>query len=347
MKGSTDNKRARDDEDAVDQGYFFTYSRVGIHEDMIKDECRTRTYRDAIMGNKDLFADAVVVDVGCGTGILAMMAVLAGARHVYALEMSEIAEEAVKIIAANGMSDRITVFKGMAERQTLPEKADIIISEWMGYFLLYEWMLETVIAVRDRWLKPQGVMFPDKASISIALLTNEPFYEDRISFWSQRLPLLCNLDMSSLTEFAKRCNFSEPTVEYVQTENILSFAKQVVQLDLRQCTLQEIHNVSVHCTLESLGAGTLSGIVGWFDVSFPGGLVLSTSPETQEAQDGYNTHWRQCQFYLDKGHPVLQGDKVAISLTMGKSEKNRRFVEYALEMAINGVAIPRQQYLLA
>jgi hypothetical protein len=54
----------------------------------------------------------------------------------------------VKIIAANNMSDRITVLKGMAEQQVIPEKADIIVSEWMGYCLLYEWMVRGICKQR-------------------------------------------------------------------------------------------------------------------------------------------------------------------------------------------------------
>ena len=245
------------------------------------------------------------------------------------------------------MSDKITVLKGMAELQQLPEKVDVIVSEWMGYFLLYEWMLETVIAVRDRWLKPEGVMLPNTASMHIALLTNEPFYEERVTFWSKRQPLLCNLDMSPLVEFAKLCTFAEPVVEYVGPENIASFAQQVARFDLRTCTLQEIHHVVARCTLESLGDTQLSGIVGWFDVTFPGGVKLSTSPEAQPSEDGYNTHWRQCQFFLREGLPIRQGDRVDVSLTMSKSTKNRRFVEYELGMSINGSPTFSQQYLLA
>jgi predicted RNA methylase len=342
-------KRTRPDDsldDAADAGYFLSYSRIQIHEDMLKDEHRTRTYRDAILGNATLFRDAVVVDVGCGTGILSMFAVLAGARHVYALERSDIADEAIKVIAANGMSDRITVLKGMAEKIDVVEKADVLISEWMGYCLLYEWMLETVIAVRDRWLKPNGAMFPERASISIALLSNDLFYEERIEFWTRRSALLCNLDMSPMVPFAKECNLSEPMIDFVQTENIISFAQEVVHFDLRSCTVQEIHHVQLGFTLQSLGDDIMSGLVAWFDVRFPGGLVLSTSPEA--SQEGYNTHWRQCQFFLNQGVRVTQGDVIRVSMSMGKSARNKRFVHYEIEMSINDQSpLPSQKYLLA
>lgn len=62
----------------------------------------------------------------------------------------------------------------------LPEKVDIIISEWMGYFLLYESMLDCVLYARDRWLKPDGIMMPDKAKMYIALLEDKVFYDKKI-----------------------------------------------------------------------------------------------------------------------------------------------------------------------
>ena len=62
--------------------YFDSYAQISIHEEMIKDSVRTNAYRDAILKNKHLFKDKVVLDVGCGTGILSMFAAQAGAKHV-------------------------------------------------------------------------------------------------------------------------------------------------------------------------------------------------------------------------------------------------------------------------
>lgn len=133
--------------------YFNSYAHFGIHEEMIKDEVRTGTYRNAILENTHLFKDKIVLDVGCGTGILSLFAAQAGARHVYAVDYSNIAEAARHIVADNKMSDKITVIQGKIEEVQLPvEKVDIIISEWMGYCLLYEAMLDSVLTARDRWL---------------------------------------------------------------------------------------------------------------------------------------------------------------------------------------------------
>ena len=62
--------------------YFDSYAHFGIHEEMIKDEVRTTTYRNAMVHNQHLFKGKVVLDIGCGTGILSMFAARAGAAKV-------------------------------------------------------------------------------------------------------------------------------------------------------------------------------------------------------------------------------------------------------------------------
>ena len=150
--------------------YFDSYGHFNIHEEMIKDKVRTETYMKAIVDNPAIFKDKVVLDVGSGTGILSIFAARAGARRVYAIEKANISKFSRKIIEENGLSDRVIVIQGKVEEVEVPEKVDVIVSEWMGYFLLYEAMLDSVIFARDKWLKPGGKMFPDKATLYLALL---------------------------------------------------------------------------------------------------------------------------------------------------------------------------------
>ena len=124
--------------------YYGSYSSFHIHEEMLKDTVRTRTYQRAIMDNPNDFKDKIVLDIGAGTGILSIFAARAGAKHVYAIEFAEIAIFAQEIVRKNGLQDKITVIKGKMEEVELPvPQVDIIISEWMGYFLLYESMLDS------------------------------------------------------------------------------------------------------------------------------------------------------------------------------------------------------------
>lgn len=113
-----------------DQTYFDSYAHFGIHEEMLKDEVRTTSYRNAIYQSAHLFKDKVVLDVGCGTGILCMFAAKAGARKVIGVDMSNIIDQAKIIVKDNHLDDTITLIKGKMEEIVLPvEKVDIIISE--------------------------------------------------------------------------------------------------------------------------------------------------------------------------------------------------------------------------
>ncbi len=97
----------------------------------LQDNVRTSAYHQAITANAADFAGKVVVDVGTGSGILALFAAAAGARKVYALEASDSAARARMLVAANGLSHIIEVIQCKVEEVTLPEKADIIVSEPM------------------------------------------------------------------------------------------------------------------------------------------------------------------------------------------------------------------------
>lgn len=108
-------------------------------------------------------------------------AIKAGAKHVIGVDMSSIIEKAREIVAANGMADKITLLQGKMEEVVLPyPKVDIIISEWMGYFLLYESMLDTVLYARDRYLNPGGKIFPDKATMYLAGIEDGEYKDDKI-----------------------------------------------------------------------------------------------------------------------------------------------------------------------
>uniref|UniRef100_A0A672QTL9 type I protein arginine methyltransferase n=1 Tax=Sinocyclocheilus grahami TaxID=75366 RepID=A0A672QTL9_SINGR len=147
----------REDED---EAYFSSYGHYSIHEEMLKDKVRTESYRDFMYRNMEVFKGKVVLDVGCGTGILSMFAAKAGARKVIAVDRSEIIYQAMDIVRSNKLEDTITLIKGRIEEIDLPvEKVDIIISEWMGYFLLFESMLDSVLYARDRYLAEDGLVF--------------------------------------------------------------------------------------------------------------------------------------------------------------------------------------------
>lgn len=95
--------------------------------------------------------------------------------------MSTIIFKAREIVKVNGLSDKITLIQGKMEEVKMPyQQVDIIISEWMGYFLLYESMLDTVLYARDKYLAKDGLIFPDKATIFVAGIEDGDYKEEKI-----------------------------------------------------------------------------------------------------------------------------------------------------------------------
>ena len=113
---------AKDDTNRITSSeyYWDSYAHFGIHEEMLKDEVRTKSYMNAIEQNKHLFAGKVVLDVGCGTGILSMFAARAGAAKVFAVECSNIVQQAREIIRDNDLDNVIEVIQGKMEEVELP-----------------------------------------------------------------------------------------------------------------------------------------------------------------------------------------------------------------------------------
>ncbi len=107
------------------------------------------------------------------------------------VDMSTIIEKAKEIVEVNGMSSKITLLQGKMEEVEMPYlKVDIIISEWMGYFLLYESMLDTVLYARDKYLAPNGLIFPDKATIFMAGIEDGEYKDEKIGCMCHILFLL-------------------------------------------------------------------------------------------------------------------------------------------------------------
>ena len=146
-------------EEVPTNDYFESYDNISVHNLMLRDAPRVTKYREAIFASKQLIKDKIVLDVGCGTGILSLFCAQAGARHVYAVEACKgIYELAKSIVKANRLDDKITLIHSEIEKiDELPVKhVDVIVSEWMGFYLLHESMLASVIYARDRWLDEKG-----------------------------------------------------------------------------------------------------------------------------------------------------------------------------------------------
>ncbi|KAF2281546.1 arginine n-methyltransferas-like protein [Westerdykella ornata] len=311
--------------------YFNSYNHHGIHEEMLKDEVRTKSYRDAIYQNAHLFRNKVVLDVGCGTAILSMFAVRAGAKHVIGVDMSTIIEKAKEIVAVNGMSDKITLLQGKMEEVQLPfDKVDIIISEWMGYFLLYESMLDTVLYARDRYLKPDGKIFPDKATIYLAGIEDGDYKEEKIGFWDN----VWGFDYTPLKETA----MTEPLVDTVDMKAIVTDPCAVISFDLYTVTPADLA-FNVPYELQARRSDFVHALISWFDIEFSAchkPVRFSTGPHTKY------THWKQTVFYLKDVLTVEEGETITGMLENKPSEKNHRDLDIAISYTLNTEDMNRQ-----
>eukprot|EP01065_Artemidia_motanka_P029984 TRINITY_DN36020_c0_g1_i1.p1 TRINITY_DN36020_c0_g1~~TRINITY_DN36020_c0_g1_i1.p1 ORF type:complete len:369 (+),score=130.04 TRINITY_DN36020_c0_g1_i1:88-1194(+) len=307
--------------------YFDSYSHYGIHEEMLKDEVRTYAYRDAIYHNAHMFKGKVVLDVGCGTGILSMFAARAGARRVVGVDCSSIIEQAREIVRDNGYEDVITLLHGKMEEVQMPEdcqEVDIIISEWMGYFLLYESMLNTVLWARDHLLKKDGKIFPDKATMYIAAIEDSDYRRDKIDFWQS----VEGFDFRAIQRLA----LIEPIVDVVETQQVMSTQCALLHLDLYKCKVSDL-TFTCMFTLQANRRDMLHAFTVFFDVSF--GSVhqpvhMTTSPHTKY------THWKQTVFYTNEPVFCNKGDSIKGTLTCKPNERNHRDLDIGLAVTISG-----------
>lgn len=306
----------------TEQHYFSSYDHFGIHEEMLKDTSRTLSYRLAMYKNKHLFKDKIVLDVGCGTGILSMFAAKAGAKHVYSVDMSNIIEKAREIVSLNGFDDKITLLQGKLEDIELPVKeVDIIVSEWMGYFLLYESMLDTVLYARDKYLVKGGLILPDKCLMLIAGIEDGQYKQDKIHYWED----VYGFDYSPFIKVA----MVEPLVDTVENNSLITLPHKFFEFDINTVTKEGL-SFQRDFTLEAIDSDLCHAFVVWFDCVFPGDekVVLPTGP-----MDHY-THWKQTVFYMDQVLDVKKGDTIKGSIASQPNATNPREVDIEIEWAL-------------
>ena len=155
------------------------YAEFEVHRTMICDRVRTEAFRRAI--DSVVRPGDIVLDVGAGSGILSVFAARAGAARVYAVERTTVAVLAQELAAANGVAEIVQVIHGDVMDVELPERVDVIVSEWLGGFGIDEGMLVPVIAARDRWLKPGGVMIP-RSVTAWAALVHDRYLGETVEF---------------------------------------------------------------------------------------------------------------------------------------------------------------------
>lgn len=340
-----DKKDAKSIEHLSSADYYFnSYAHFGIHEEMLKDEVRTKSYRSAIINNRHLFKDKIVLDVGCGTGILSLFAAKAGAKKVIAVDFSNIANQAKQIVKDNGFDHVITVVQGKIEDVNMKDygvnekEVDVIISEWMGYCLLYESMFNSVLYARDKWMRPGGIMMPDVARLYICGIEDAEYKDSKIHFWDN----VYGFDMRCIKKLA----MEEPLVDTVEGHQIMTSHQRVLTLDLSTVTAKDVDSFEVPFKLSASRQDFCHAFVVYFDVQFTKchkTITLNTNPEA------YYTHWKQTVFYLEDVLSMNKGETVSGTFSCKQNKKNPRDLDLEIHYKFAGSSdkVERtQQYFL-
>jgi len=235
--------------------------------------------------------------------------------------MADIAEFAKAIVIDNGLSDKITILRGKMEDIELPEKVDIIISEWMGYLLLYESMLDIVIYARDKWLNSGGLILPDRAVINISTIEDGNFKKSKFHFWDN----VYGIDMSCI----KGSCFAAPMIELVDKRSLNSNISRIFEIDLYKCQKEDLEFSSAY-ELTIVRNDTVHAVVAWFDIFFDSlenKVNFSTAPYSED------THWKQTIFYLTNDLFVSKGEVIKGSFALKRNTKNYRALD--LKMSVH------------
>jgi SAM-dependent methyltransferase len=279
-----------------------SYRQLSRHRLMLQDRERCQVYRQAI--HQAVKAGDIVLDAGAGTAILSLFALQAGAQKVYAAERSGIAEFARQLLTLNEGEDRIEVLRGDMQDLELPEKVDVIVSEWMGGYGIDEDMLGPVLRVRDRWLKQNGVMLPERVAAWLAPVWDQQL-EAQLSFYRSN-PY--GVDLTSVAS----CTTDEVLYgrHHVLPEHLAAEPQLMWSTDTYTCSVQEAEGAfQASMSFVIARPSLLNALAAWFHAQFMGGFALTNAP------DAPPTHWGRWVFPLKRTIAVEPGVRVDVNFT--------------------------------
>ncbi|MCB1633379.1 MAG: 50S ribosomal protein L11 methyltransferase [Xanthomonadales bacterium] len=285
------------------------FSGAPLHSAMLNDHARTAGYIRAI--EEVVCAGDVVVDLGTGTGVLAIAAARAGARRVYAVEGSAIAGVAERMFAANGLADRITLLRGWSTRIELPEPADVLVSEIIGNDPLGEGILEFTSDAVRRWLKPDARLLPSRLRVMAVPVQIDEQARDHWQFTEtsvRRWLATYGIDFSSLLAASVLTPMSVQVASSRASAWLrLADSQELVNYDLSA----RVHaRTSVETHFEIHLEGRLDGVLLWFEASLSRTTVLTTDPSVPRDDN----HWDHSFRLLANPRHVLSGQRVRFRL---------------------------------
>ena len=274
------------------------YHQLWMHRRMLNDHVRNEVYRKAIF--ETVKHGDVVLDFGAGTGILSIFSVHAGAKKVYAIERTGIAALARQVVANNEAESHVEIIQSNVENVKLPEKVDIIVSEWLGGYGVDENMLTPLLVARDLWLKPDGKILPNLVTAWMVPVWDSELDND-MNFWRSR-PY--EVDLSSI---AYRTAQEQHFCHYLSKNSLLSEPQLMWTTDIYKFPTAESRlpfRASLSFTATS--RGKLNALAVWFRAEFSGRIILTNAP------DAPRTHWGQYVFPLERTIEIEFGTKILV-----------------------------------
>ena len=263
---------------------------------MLQDQVRNRAFKEAIL--RTVKQGDVVIDLGTGTGILAIWAAQAGAKRVYAIEETDVAEVAEAVIKDNGFENVITVLKANSSEVTLQEQADVLIAEIVGHFLFEEGIVEAIAEVREVLLKPNARIIPNSASVLAAPVELDEAFEE-IKFWDSWK----NPSLSAVKEKAA----SSAYVETVSAEAVRSKPEKLFDIDFNSIKPERMMSETTFTLDQDC---SIDAIAGWFKLHLDNDSCIHTSPWSAQ------THWQQCVFPLTAPFELAKFDTVKFCISL-------------------------------
>ncbi len=267
------------------------------YQDMLGDRRRMQRYRAAI--EQTVKPGDVVVDLGTGLGVLAIMAAQAGAARVYAVDLRpQVIPFAERVIAANGCADIVTLIEANATELELPEDVDVIVNELIGDFGTDENIYECVQAVATRYLKPGGRVVPRRLDTCIVGACYEGEFRGVFRRDYE------GLDLSPA--IADGAPFEAASVMYGLREKPLELTRRVTveSIDFEKPMPDRAYEYEIE--LEVVRDGDLQGLAGYFDAELAPGIDLDNYP-CYPGCHWVNWHWPLMPVRAVKAGETLRG----------------------------------------
>jgi protein arginine N-methyltransferase 1 len=233
---------------------------------MIADDARMDAYSEAL--RRAVKPDSIVLDIGAGTGVFALLACQFGARRVYAIESADAIQIAREVAAANGYADRIECIQKLSTDVTLPERADVVISDLRGRLPFLGRHISSIADARARLLKPGGTLISRRDDVWAAIVEAEETYDEYLGHWNKY-----DFDMTAARRIVT--NTIGWKIKKDGAEILLAEPRLWTTLDY--ATISD-PNVAGEMGFDVTRDGTAHGMLVWFDATMAEGVGFSNAP---------------------------------------------------------------------